>query len=415
MKKYLMIGFVAAVAFTSCSKHDFTTMSEEQIKEAEYANNFVKRYGEPAKGHSWGFGSSSVSAPAFTRTNSANNNEWGWTVEVPYALTEAQINKVTDWFTRTKNPQGIAVNWSDFFVQAVSSTFRGVNMNYLTCGAEDEHIANFNKGDGSPKDPVNYGVLPGNDKNNYIGKNAEAEGIAPNKINYMVNSSTSRFGYHNSYDSQMYYDYVIIPGEVIDPANETGIHGMYFVGFDYQHNKADDNDYVALDGYFNDWIVKITPGLPKSYDFNQVKRVICEDLGNTDDFDFNDVVFDAYFDNGQTVICVRAAGGTLPLKVAGVEVHEALLVGPKEMVNTGLKSVPVAIYRVNDTYGYNIKNIPIVVTQNAVQYTIKADAGEAPQKLAVTTDYVWCSERQNIEEKYPAFKNYVASEDVSWY
>lgn len=66
MKKYLMIGFVAAVAFSSCSKHDFETMSQEQIIKAQYEANFVAQFGQPASNQDWGFGSGThAAAPAF--------------------------------------------------------------------------------------------------------------------------------------------------------------------------------------------------------------------------------------------------------------------------------------------------------------------------------------------------------------
>jgi len=66
MKKYLMIGFVAAVAFSSCSKHDFETMSQEEIVKAEYDAKFIAEFGQPAKNQTWGFGSGTR---AFTRAS----------------------------------------------------------------------------------------------------------------------------------------------------------------------------------------------------------------------------------------------------------------------------------------------------------------------------------------------------------
>ena len=46
-------------------------------------------------------------------------------------------------------------------------------------------------------------------------------------------------------------------------------------------------------------------------------RIMCEDLGNIGDFDFNDVVFDATIMNdGSINIIIHASGGTLPITVA---------------------------------------------------------------------------------------------------
>ncbi len=67
MKKYLMIG-LAALAFASCAKHDFETMTQEQIVKAEYDAKFVAHFQQPASNHTWGFGATTrAAAPAFTR------------------------------------------------------------------------------------------------------------------------------------------------------------------------------------------------------------------------------------------------------------------------------------------------------------------------------------------------------------
>jgi hypothetical protein len=49
---------------------------------------------------------------------------------------------------------------------------------------------------------------------------------------------------------------------------------------------------------------------------------------------------------------------------------------------------------------------------------LKAPKGEAPSKIAVGTDYEWCDERQDIEEKYGSkFTEYVGGAHSwnTWY
>ncbi len=69
MKKYLMIGF-AAIAFASCSNHDFETYSPDQIVKAEYDAKFIAEFGQPGAQQDWGFGATTrAAAPiAFTRS-----------------------------------------------------------------------------------------------------------------------------------------------------------------------------------------------------------------------------------------------------------------------------------------------------------------------------------------------------------
>ena len=115
-----------AVTFnSSCSSNDVPSYDPSAEKTALYQENFVKTFGNIDPQNDWGFGQDIPCAPKPTKVANANANEWGGYVEVPDTLTEAQIATVTSWFATHPNPQGIAVNWSDFFVQQVSSTEYG--------------------------------------------------------------------------------------------------------------------------------------------------------------------------------------------------------------------------------------------------------------------------------------------------
>ncbi len=398
-----------AVTFnSSCSSNDVPSYDPSAEKTALYQENFVKTFGNIDPKNDWGFGQDIPCAPKPTKGVNANANEWGGYVEVPDTLTKAQIATVTSWFASHPNPQGIAVNWSDFFVQQVSSTDYGKNMDKLTCGKAEEHINNFNGGDGSTNGNVCYWQDP-NDQNN--------RRYRSDKIQFMVNSSTECFGYHESRGTfnQQYNDkYVIIPGSMID----SSVDGMYFVGFDYNSSKGPNSpENIDADGYYNDWIVKITPGLYKG------QRIMCEDLGTTADFDFNDIVIDVYNDwsgypgnwGGATIVTVRAAGGTLPAKVAGKDIHELFGVSTKDMVNTGIKTAPVAIFRIAQVN--NAKDIQIVVGNDGGTWELKTATGAAPQKILVPSTTKWSKEYKNIVKSYPDFEKYVqnAADNGQWY
>ena len=380
MKKQLFFSaaMMVAVGFAAvgCSSNNDVEFNPNAEKEFTYKEAFVKQFGKIDPKNNWGFGASTKSIG--TRDVNANANMWGNYVEVPDPLTQDQKDVVTQWFKNNQNPQGIAVQWSDFFAQQVSSGDYSNNMDKLTCGTSNEHINNFNGGNCSTNN-VFDGVSNHSDQ-----------------IQFMVNSSTECFGFHNSGDSKQYNDnYVIIPGSKIDAS----VAGMYFVGFDYENHM---NQEVNKDGYYDNWIIKITPAL---YRGNDARRIMCEDLGATDDFDFNDVVFDVYNDRRGAVITLHAAGGTLPITVAGKDVHEAF--GTNEMVNTGQGATcPVVIFRVPQNY-YDFK-VPVVVSgSNGATWTLNAETGEAPQMFAVPTSVKWTKERTNIKDAYPQFINYV--------
>ena len=177
----------------------------------------------------------------------------------------------------------------------------------------------------------------------------------------------------------------------------------------------------TADGYYSDWIVTLTeaqkydtPNPPDNPPYTPptgfVCRIIAEDLtvGENSDFDFNDVVFDV-FEDGK--ILVRACGGTLPLTVAGQEVHALFGQSTSTMINTGWTGTidDVNTYR-EINYGSSIPNvaaaydIPVVVTKKVAgvekPIPLTAVRAKVASKIAVGSDYKWCAEREDIDSKY---------------
>ena len=189
-------------------------------------------------------------------------------------------------------------------------------------------------------------------------------------------------------------------------------------------------DYIAKHGNVNNRLNAGTAtgspacGKPWSVGDEQTityaKRIICEDLGDTDDFDFNDVVFDALIKDGKTYIKLLAAGGTLPLYIGDQEVHDKFKVPVSTMVNTGIYSADSVEFVLNQAYD-SYDKIPVYVESLAsgvlTSQMLENKIGAAPKKICVDTDYDWTTERQQIDEKYPDFKKYVGNYSLgtSWY
>lgn len=374
MKRYLISGaltLITGLFLTSCHDKDMEYSFGASQKTQAYDQAFKETFGTPAAGHNWGFAiveddnTSAATTRAFTRGHNKESNQWasqGWIIPDP--LTPEQKDKVRRYFQQNPNPRGISVNYTDFFVQQVykgGSNLTGSqtqesyyygngdyvcgssNMDKLTAGTMEDHINDFNYGD---RGEINV------QNNNKSGEHNDA-------ITLMVNSQTNCFGFHNSRDSKQYNDqYVIIPGNAIDEWDPSApsVTGMFFVGFDFEANKnaydtngnlsANSNMYLVTettaangvaipnkndgkryhiggaDGYYSDWIVRITKGvkvdnstvstttqvtedIPRGSTYRITKwkvkdqgRVFCEDLGGNyttdrEDFDFNDIVFDA--------------------------------------------------------------------------------------------------------------------------
>lgn len=436
MKKLFLMGFVALGLASCVSDKEVAPQTQGQKYEAAFEQLVG---GKVNANVNWGFNNQTPlqfdadgNLIGGLRGHDKNNNLWGGYVEVPDSINQQIRDKVTKYFTETKNPEGVAVNWSEYFCQQVSSTFRGRNMDFLYSGGmKEEHINDFNNGNGGGTRNVGYKLKPGSDQQCY-------ESNYYDGITLMTNSSTSSFAFHNSYDATYYENnYVIIPGEVIDaayPDMTPSLAGMWFVGFDYEHDKTKmgENDIVKRDWYFNDWIVRISPGIYKKGD-----RVFAEDLIDSSlekvdisDWDFNDAVFDVRFIDEyitdpvtyQTnhvkfaVITLWAAGGTKNLTVAGKEVHELFGKSTSTMINTnsatsGADGLAPVIFRV-ETDATNAINIPVRV--NGIE--LEAKQGEATQKMAVAYGTKWMKERKIITGSYTAFQGYVRNNTpLDWY
>ena len=440
MKKILFVG-ITALAMASCTHDDYAPVSKQE----QYQAVFEKEFGAVNPNVNWGFTPQQVftfdenGKLIGTRGANPEANQWYQYLTVPAPLTDAQKDVVRKWFQTHKNPQGLEVNWSDFFVQQVykggtntegsespeiyNTLKDGVptntkvtgsdHMDWLACGSNakhGDHIFNFNNGNASETN-----VGEGNNKSHN------------DRIMYMKDYNTTCFGFHDSYGQTYYYDsYVLIPGDIIDPI----VAGMYFVGFDYKTAKYDNGEIrVNPDGYYSDWIVRVVPGLNAP---NAGKRVMVEDIIDSDlksvqtsDWDFNDAVFDVRFEGWGNdrcaVITLHAAGGTKYLTIGGQgtngkEVHEALGVETGTMVNTGNgmgTTRPVAIFRIPVAdNGDNANLIPVYVGDQVLE----AKQGQATQKLCVPTDVKWMKERVQFINSYDKFKDYVNnSKPEDWY
>ena len=184
---------------------------------------------------------------------------------------------------------------------------------------------------------------------------------------------------------------------------------------------------VERDYKFRDWILRISDAK-----FKGAKRIVAEDLAISEatDADYNDIVFDATLANEWVAslnanklvahITLRAAGGTKPLYVAGHEVHELFGVPVSTMVNTGLVSRPIVQFTeilgdADWSNSKNIKDIPVTVETDGGIITLRTNVGEPSEKLCLSTSYVWCSERQPIQNKYPDFVRWVTDRNYQWY
>ena len=160
-------------------------------------------------------------------------------------------------------------------------------------------------------------------------------------------------------------------------------------------------------------------------------RIIAEDLSvnqatnEKSDFDFNDIVFDVFYDadkdNGTVSIKPLAAGGELQIYIGSDdnawELHQLFMEAYPTDPNVTANSYKINTVGNHYQYdcpekvlpgtwwsGSNIKDIAysimIRVKKNNVLNVLEAKKGRVASKIAVGTDYEWCDERQDIDDKF---------------
>ena len=426
MKKLFYLLFVFCFV-VSCQDYDYYT-DEYKSNGIEYENVFRSYVGgDVAPDQTWGFGSKDVG----TRSAYPNSNMWedeGYVVPDP--ITDAEVEKVKAVFAE-KMPEGYVceslVDWDSFFVQHVYKGDSIYKNGYNQDVVGSDHMDWLCSYSDKERQIISY--YP------YEDRLVNVEGYDDHIYNFnaafgsiqlMYDTTTKRFGFHNSEDSKIHYNFRMVE-----------IDGAYYVGFDFEGDLMvpwgeNLNSDVPRDYVFDDWIVKICPGKGdggnKKKDEDKYCWIIVEDLVATNnlehltesDWDYNDVVFDAYIEDGVAHIRVVAAGGTLPLYVAEREVHDLFGLSQRLPVNvgTGLDLDPVE-FTINVPFT-DINMIPVVVYNNGTGYELLSKMGQAPAKICVGTDYQWCKEHQHIKSKYPKFVEWATQnpkdyEDGYWY
>lgn len=420
-------------------------------------------------------------------------------------VTDEEIQYVAWWFRTHRYPTSLYPHWSDFYIQEVcadndrdseGNAIRTANeyalqpdgswkwraegvstftIDQLKVKSKDQllgydgnpivdqdgvpeeydHIYNFNSGHSNHLASIDQLSM---DKGTYKWTDADKMEGYTNKrlIDFYQSSGTEDFSAHYSNDQKWRSNYLDRNIWVLVHLHFVGksgrIYDGYYLGFDYTFFKTfEDGDgkvnkyqFLEPDGYYSNWILKVNPGRPIE-NSGFTRRIMCEDLGNSDDLDFNDVVFDATFNMTQdqldsyvpgtevdVTITLQAAGATMPIWVgkdpdqhisADYEVHDLFNVPVSRMVNTdnnmGVNAIQanyhVKLKSINPDdigiYVYNNKVNEWQSISRAVDNYNSADkASRTPQKFAVPATTLWLKERISIEEGYPHFADWVHAE-----
>lgn len=213
-------------------------------------------------------------------------------------------------------------------------------------------------------------------------------------------------------------------------------NGQTFLGFEDGGGDEDLNDIVFwVQGQYKTPEPPITVPDPDPLPEPQSESwiIACEDLGNTDDIDFNDVVFSVSHTAGETTAKVTplAAGGVLPSNIYHGgnnlgEIHNLIngaqpnANGQYSMLNTGSKGTPGSAITINVPADYSVTNHGFTVKvkdQNESIVLESAEIGTAPQMLVLPGEWAWPTERTPIDTAFPKFVDWskAANTAIDWY
>ena len=379
-------------------------------------------------------------------------------------VTDEEIVYVSHWFRTHYMPKSKEVNLTDFYIQNISQdcdrisypsgrkkTLQNEDLRYkmdqlmaVQSSKNEVHCKNFNA-DNSNRIPETLPEYTANDS--VILFNTITNPLGWGNLDYCKYRTIMRmkdgtwqqdrtpvtsFYAHASDGDNRIDDYVLVHIEFIGPKSGKKYSGDY-LGFDYSIHKANGSANMDRDGYYSNWILKISPAYPPTTPdpeyTTETKRVMCEDLGNTYDFDFNDLVFDVNYTykdktNITAHITLQAVGGTLPIYIGTdtadptKELHYRMLGQASSSpinvaASNGVTHSPVSFTMSATSTDPNDIIICVGTSDNKAtdKITILPVSGRgsslAPQKICVPTSTKWLKENQQIEWGYPRFDEWV--------
>ena len=432
MKKYLSFGVLAiaiTAVFSGCSKstdlYDEAAVEKQQqeqkiaeLKKA-YNNAFTKAFGAIDPNNAWGF---DKTRGAFTReaSNSELTDLWiipenifggaknkeGWNanaIEADFANGGANLNPTLDDF-----------DFSNYFIQHVEKpnnnggwVTQSIQILQAWNSAEGEwqNVNHFTHGDTN----ATFETL---DENFYFKNNPNSTAQVTTLMKNMGGATCNQNDENGSANSigKMFRLVRTINGATTYDYNYT---------IQWQtnwHKKPQGKSFtepIVAFGLENGeyWVMRLGVAQNTTNNVMAEGRILCEDMG-ANDFDFNDVVFDAkIMGNGDIKITVLAHGGELGISIDGQEVTLP------PMTNTGLASAEPYEFTIPAKEGgepkyTDINDIPVQVIPDGEKannaYDLTAEIGQAPQKVCVPIGIDWPDEYVAINRAYSPFESYVS-------
>lgn len=432
MKKHVILGVLGLAVtsvFTSCSKgsdlYDAGTVQQNQQEQKivelrkTYSDAFTKEFGTIASNNAWGFERTTGSV---SRTRTASVSE-------------------TDLWIIPENLWGGSANKEGWNANAAEAAIAGGKATYVLDGFDFnnyfiQHVEQPKNGKNEKKQSLSLQAWSSKDNewqdvtNFTKGKNNE-DFVTVEKTYFLSNV------YNVAQGTTLMKD---MGGKVCDKADEKGsnesigkLFRLEIDGSEYSYNYTIEVQRVyhknPLKKYITEpllafrmdngsyWVMRLAEADNTSNNVMAEGRIFCEDMG-ANDFDYNDVVFDAQImGNGDIKILVLAHGGMLDITIDDVKVTLPA------MTNTGLadadpQEITIPALANGKPKYETINAIPVKVVPNGDArntYDLTAIKGSAPQKVCVPVGTLWADEYVCINKAYTPFTSYVnISSPADW-
>jgi hypothetical protein len=421
MKKRLFLASCAvtlmagATVLSSCGNAgEEYSYNPEKIHEnviSDYKASFIRAFGEVSPMETWDYslrGSSVISGKSMTRTqlNTDYLCDWRGTYAYGYVWnyeeksgargyqTPSAVNDLyhNHWSEIVEALNGVnPINWnpssSDNIVFRTVGTTRNDNTKskYFALGIEEGGY-----------DLYLRLASPANGNNGKNGNTVDQHTSSlsftyiPATAKWFVCSTTAQ----NKNKVQINIDECLLT-QFKEVTVNIGGADYTFWGFKCDKTNGDYTDLVL-------WVQKVDNVPVVDY----VKRYFVEDLGQSDDFDFNDAVFDVCnitYDGQSYQMCyIRALGGTLPITInVGNKSwsKDGSAYAVKDMVNTSNIDYDLCLdaFEVSG-WNPNANNVSVTVEdKDGYKYGLPfPEKGDIPFIIATYDGKYWMSERQRI-------------------
>lgn len=438
--KLMTFAMMMAVMSTiSCSKDLYDENKANELKQAEeaakqakfiaqYKANFEKRYGQVDPNQSWDFTYYTNASQARTRGDESYSY-----------IVDAQVQEGYNFFVPIVNQDFNVIKG----LLDKNSVEIKVNGNKVKGVASIKTWGHFFSAKLTPM--YAHSNLPvGTNRYYHIGFNGTDDNAAPQEM--IANIKVKGFGYNYWYDARA----SLIHHTSRDINTISATNSSYWCNYScdandknpfygtHSINTNDDFQYAEI-ADFREILIYVNNKLVRTYwgfdcdgdgDYSDViclvrdykdpepivKRYLIEDLGDADDFDFNDIVVDVV-DNrkGEKTAIIRAMGGTIDftLNIGGTTWTKSIdganldpVVNVKDMVNTEAGEIDynaeIATFSVPN-WNPGLNNITITVngTMFDTIYTIQfPHVGEVPMIVAVSPEIQWMTERVGVPAEW---------------